>query len=78
MKRIFIGVNIFEKFLSDENSVINDILKKRMFFEFLLVNLYCVMISVIYMNNNEWIIIVMNLDLKIVYFNIVFNEIMIN
>lgn len=53
MKRIFMGVNIFEKFLSDENSVINDILKRCMFFEFLLVNLYVLLVSVIYMNNNE-------------------------
>ncbi|MFS7887417.1 methyl-accepting chemotaxis protein, partial [Helicobacter pylori] len=38
MKRIFMGANTLERFLSDENSAINDTLKKRMLSEFLLAN----------------------------------------
>ncbi len=53
MKRIFIGANTLEKFLSDENSAINDTLKKRMLSEFLLANPHVLLISAIYTNNNE-------------------------
>ncbi|GAA9000037.1 hypothetical protein Taitung16_02740 [Helicobacter pylori] len=78
MKRIFIGANTLEKFLSDENSAINDTLKKRMLSEFLLANPHVLLISAIYTNNNERIITAMNLDSKIAYPNTVLNETMTN
>ncbi|GAA7609835.1 chemotaxis protein [Helicobacter pylori] len=78
MKRIFIGANTLEKFLSDENSAINDILKRRMLSEFLLANPHVLLISAIYTNNNERIITAMNLDSKIAYPNTALNETMTN
>ncbi|WP_231203789.1 methyl-accepting chemotaxis protein TlpC [Helicobacter pylori] len=78
MKRIFIGANTLEKFLSDENSTINDTLKKRMLSEFLLANPHVLLISAIYTNNNERIITAMNLDSKIAYPNTALNETMTN
>ncbi|UOR37735.1 methyl-accepting chemotaxis protein TlpC [Helicobacter pylori] len=78
MKRIFIGANTLEKFLSDENSAINDTLKKRMLSEFLLANPHVLLISAIYTNNNERIITAMNLDSKIAYPNTALNETMIS
>ncbi len=78
MKRIFIGTNTLEKFLSDENNAINDTLKKRMLSEFLLANPHVLLISAIYTNNNERIITAMNLDSKIAYPNTALNENMIN
>ncbi|GHS18949.1 hypothetical protein VN1027_02680 [Helicobacter pylori] len=56
MKRIFIGANTLEKFLSDENSAINDTLKRRMLSEFLLANPHVLLISAIYTDNNERVI----------------------
>ncbi len=76
MKRIFIGANTLEKFLSDEN--INDTLKKRMLSEFLLANSHVLLISAIYTDNNERIITAMNLDSKIAYSNTALNENMTN
>ncbi|GAA8446308.1 methyl-accepting chemotaxis protein TlpC [Helicobacter pylori] len=78
MKRIFIGANTLEKFLSDENSAINDTLKRRMLSEFLLANSHVLLISAIYTNNNERIITAMNLDSKIAYPNTALNETMTN
>ncbi|UOR90289.1 methyl-accepting chemotaxis protein TlpC [Helicobacter pylori] len=78
MKRIFIGANTLEKFLSDENNAINDTLKKRMLSEFLLANPHVLLISAIYTNNNERIITAMNLDSKIAYPNTALNETMTN
>ncbi|UOR73339.1 methyl-accepting chemotaxis protein [Helicobacter pylori] len=78
MKRIFIGANTLEKFLSDENSAINDTLKRRMLSEFLLANPHVLLISAIYTNNNERIITAMNLDSKIAYPNTALNETMTN
>ncbi len=78
MKRIFIGANTLEKFLSDENSAINDTLKRRMLSEFLLANPHVLLISAIYTNNNERIITAMNLDSKIAYPNTTLNETMIS
>ncbi len=78
MKRIFIGANTLEKFLSDENNAINDTLKKRMLSEFLLANPHVLLISTIYTNNNERIITAMNLDSKIAYPNTTLNETMTN
>ncbi|GAA6897834.1 methyl-accepting chemotaxis protein TlpC [Helicobacter pylori] len=78
MKRIFIGASTLEKFLSDENSAINDTLKKRMLSEFLLANPHVLLISAIYTNNNERIITAMNLDSKIAYPNTALNETMTN
>ncbi|GAA7559571.1 methyl-accepting chemotaxis protein TlpC [Helicobacter pylori] len=78
MKRIFIGANTLEKFLSDENSAINDTLKKRMLSEFLLANPHVLLISAIYTDNNERIITAMNLDSKIAYPNTALNETMTN
>ncbi|UOS64899.1 methyl-accepting chemotaxis protein TlpC [Helicobacter pylori] len=78
MKRIFIGANTLEKFLSDENSAINDTLKRRMLSEFLLANPHVLLISAIYTNNNERIITAMNLDSKIAYPNTALNETMAN
>ncbi len=78
MKRIFIGANTLEKFLSDENSAINDTLKKRMLSEFLLANPHVLLISAIYTNDNERIITAMNLDSKIAYPNTALNETMAN
>ncbi|WQS15798.1 methyl-accepting chemotaxis protein [Helicobacter pylori] len=78
MKRIFIGANTLEKFLSDENSAINDTLKKRMLSEFLLANPHVLLISAIYTNNNERMITAMNLDSKIAYPNSALNENMTN
>ncbi|WQS03604.1 methyl-accepting chemotaxis protein TlpC [Helicobacter pylori] len=78
MKRIFIGANTLEKFLSDENSAINDTLKKRMLSEFLLANPHVLLISAIYTDSNERIITAMNLDSKIAYPNTALNESMTN
>ncbi|WQW82410.1 methyl-accepting chemotaxis protein TlpC [Helicobacter pylori] len=78
IKRIFIGANTLEKFLSDENSAINDTLKRRMLSEFLLANPHVLLISAIYTNNNERIITAMNMDSKIAYPNTTLNENMIN
>ncbi|GAA9922354.1 methyl-accepting chemotaxis protein TlpC [Helicobacter pylori] len=78
MKCIFIGANTLEKFLSDENSAINDTLKRRMLSEFLLANPHVLLISAIYTNNNERIITAMNLDSKIAYPNTTLNETMTN
>ncbi|WP_231265682.1 methyl-accepting chemotaxis protein TlpC [Helicobacter pylori] len=78
MKRIFIGANTLEKFLSDENNAINDTLKRRMLSEFLLANPHVLLISAIYTNNNERIITAMNLDSKIAYPNTTLNETMIS
>ncbi|WQV80180.1 methyl-accepting chemotaxis protein [Helicobacter pylori] len=78
MKRIFMGANTLEKFLSDENNAINDTLKKRMLSEFLLANPHVLLISAIYTNNNERAITAMNIHSKIAYPNIVLNENMIN
>ncbi|GAA7198747.1 methyl-accepting chemotaxis protein TlpC [Helicobacter pylori] len=78
MKRIFIGANTLEKFLSDENSAINDTLKRRMLSEFLLANPHVLLISAIYTNDNERIITAMNLDSKIAYPNTTLNETMTN
>ncbi|GAA8694763.1 hypothetical protein oki290_04690 [Helicobacter pylori] len=64
MKRIFIGTNTLEKFLSDENSAINDTLKKRMLSEFLLANPHVLLISAIYTDNNERMITAMNFGFK--------------
>ncbi|GAA7570029.1 methyl-accepting chemotaxis protein TlpC [Helicobacter pylori] len=78
MKRIFIGTNTLEKFLSDENSVINDTLKRRMLSEFLLANSHVLLISAIYTNNNGRVITAMNMDSKITYPNTTLNENMTN
>ncbi len=78
MKRIFIGANTLEKFLSDENSAINDTLKRRMLSEFLLANPHVLLISAIYTNNNERIITAMKMDSKIAYPNTALNETMTN
>ncbi len=78
IKRIFIGANTLEKFLSDENNAINDTLKKRMLSEFLLANPHVLLISAIYTNNNERVITAMNMDSKIAYPNTTLNENMIN
>ncbi|GAA8828529.1 methyl-accepting chemotaxis protein TlpC [Helicobacter pylori] len=78
MKRIFIGANTLEKFLSDENSAINDTLKKRMLSEFLLANPHVLLISAIYTNNNEQIITAIKMDSKIAYPNTALNETMTN
>ncbi|MCQ2910372.1 methyl-accepting chemotaxis protein, partial [Helicobacter pylori] len=78
IKRIFIGANTLEKFLSDENSTINDTLKKRMLSEFLLANPHVLWISAIYTDNNERVITAMNMDSKIAYPNTALNENMAN
>ncbi|WQW66737.1 methyl-accepting chemotaxis protein TlpC [Helicobacter pylori] len=78
MKRIFIGANTLEKFLSDENNAINDTLKRRMLSEFLLANPHVLLISAIYTNDNERAITAMNMDSKIAYPNTTLNENMIN
>lgn len=78
MKRIFIGANTLEKFLSDENSAINDTLKRRMLSEFLLANPHVLLVSAIYTNNNERVITAMNMDSKIAYPNTTLNENMTN
>ncbi|MGN8491882.1 methyl-accepting chemotaxis protein TlpC [Helicobacter pylori] len=78
MKRIFIGANTLEKFLSDENSAVNDTLKRRMLSEFLLANPHVLLVSAIYTNNNERIITAMNMDSKIAYPNTTLNENMTN
>ncbi|GAA8726115.1 hypothetical protein HpBT352_14120 [Helicobacter pylori] len=78
IKRIFIGANTLEKFLSDENSAINDTLKRRMLSEFLLANPHVLLISAIYTNNNGRVITAMNMDSKIAYPNTALNETMTN
>ncbi|WP_120906477.1 methyl-accepting chemotaxis protein [Helicobacter pylori] len=78
IKRIFIGANTLEKFLSDENNAINDTLKRRMLSEFLLANPHVLLISAIYTNNNERAITAMNINSKIAYPNTALNENMIN
>ncbi len=78
IKRIFIGANTLEKFLSDENSAINDTLKRRMLSEFLLANPHVLLISAIYTNNNGRVITAMSMDSKIAYPNTALNENMTN
>ncbi|OPG67549.1 chemotaxis protein [Helicobacter pylori] len=78
MKRIFMGANTLERFLSDENGSINDTLKKRMLSEFLLANPHVLLISAIYTNNNERAITAMSINSKIAYPNTALNENMIN
>ncbi|GAA9506771.1 methyl-accepting chemotaxis protein TlpC [Helicobacter pylori] len=78
MKRIFIGANTLEKFLSDENSAINDTLKRRMLSEFLLANPHVLLISAIYTNDNERAITAIKMDSKIAYPNTTLNETMTN
>ncbi len=78
MKRIFIGVNTLEKFLSDENGSVNDALKRRLLSEFLLANPHVLLISAIYTNGNEWAITAMNTHSKILYPSIALNENMVN
>ncbi|GAA7067904.1 methyl-accepting chemotaxis protein TlpC [Helicobacter pylori] len=78
IKRIFIGANTLEKFLSDENNAINDTLKRRMLSEFLLANPHVLLVSAIYTNNNERVITAMNINSKIAYPNTTLNENMIN
>uniref|UniRef100_UPI003B28DDA3 Green fluorescent protein,Methyl-accepting chemotaxis transducer (TlpC) n=1 Tax=Helicobacter pylori (strain ATCC 700392 / 26695) TaxID=85962 RepID=UPI003B28DDA3 len=78
MKRIFMGANTLEKFLSDENSAINDTLKRRMLSEFLLANPHVLLVSAIYTNNNERVITAMSMDSKIAYPNTTLNENMTN
>ncbi|WP_104744334.1 methyl-accepting chemotaxis protein [Helicobacter acinonychis] len=78
MKRIFIGVNTLEKFLSDENSSVNDALKRRLLSEFLLANPHALLISAIYTNDNKRIITAMNTHSKILYPSIAFNPNMTN
>ncbi|GAA9830315.1 methyl-accepting chemotaxis protein TlpC [Helicobacter pylori] len=78
MKRIFIGANTLEKFLSDENSTINDTLKRRMLSEFLLANPHVLLISAIYTNDNERAITAIKMDSKIAYPNTALNETMTN
>ncbi|EQD89518.1 methyl-accepting chemotaxis (MCP) signaling domain protein [Helicobacter pylori SouthAfrica50] len=78
MKRIFIGVNTLEKFLSDENGSVNDALKRRLLSEFLLANPHVLLISAIYTNDNERAITAMNTHSKILYPSIALNESMTN
>ncbi|WQV02531.1 methyl-accepting chemotaxis protein [Helicobacter pylori] len=78
MKRIFIGVNTLEKFLSDENGSVNDALKRRLLSEFLLANPHVLLISAIYTNGNERAITAMNTHSKILYPSIALNENMID
>ncbi|WP_033754096.1 methyl-accepting chemotaxis protein [Helicobacter pylori] len=78
MKRIFIGVNTLEKFLSDENGSVNDALKRRLLSEFLLANPHVLLISAIYTNGNERAITAMNTRSKILYPSIALNENMTN
>ncbi|MFP6155726.1 methyl-accepting chemotaxis protein TlpC [Helicobacter pylori] len=78
MKRIFIGANTLEKFLSDENSAVNDTLKRRMLSEFLLANPHVLLVSAIYTSNNERAITAMSMDSKIAYPNTALNENMTN
>ncbi|WP_033789686.1 methyl-accepting chemotaxis protein [Helicobacter pylori] len=78
MKRIFIGVNTLEKFLSNENGSVNDALKRRLLSEFLLANSHVLLISAIYTNDNERAITAMNTHSKILYPSIALNESMVN
>ncbi|WQV01104.1 methyl-accepting chemotaxis protein [Helicobacter pylori] len=78
MKRVFIGVNTLEKFLSDENGSVNDALKRRLLSEFLLANPHVLLISAIYTNGNERAITAMNTHSKILYPSIALNESMTN
>ncbi|WP_033750523.1 methyl-accepting chemotaxis protein [Helicobacter pylori] len=78
MKRIFIGVNTLEKFLSDENGSVNDALKRRLLSEFLLANPHVLLVSAIYTNDNERAITAMNTRSKILYPSIALNESMAN
>ncbi len=78
MKRIFIGVNTLEKFLSDENGSVNDALKRCLLSEFLLANPHVLLISAIYTNDNERAITAMNTHSKILYPSIALNENMVN
>ncbi|WQV06374.1 methyl-accepting chemotaxis protein [Helicobacter pylori] len=78
MKRVFIGVNTLEKFLSDENGSVNDALKRRLLSEFLLANPHVLLISAIYTNGNERAITAMNTRSKILYPSIALNESMTN
>ncbi len=78
IKRIFIGANTLEKFLSDENSAINDTLKKRMLSEFLLANPHVLLISALYANDDKRAISAIKIHSKIAYPNTTLNENMIN
>ncbi|STP09958.1 methyl-accepting chemotaxis (MCP) signaling domain protein [Helicobacter acinonychis] len=78
MKRIFIGVNTLEKFLSDENGSVNDALKRRLLSEFLLANPHVLLISAIYTKDNERVITAMNTRSKILYPSIALNPNMTN
>ncbi|PUD61942.1 methyl-accepting chemotaxis protein [Helicobacter pylori] len=78
MKRIFMGANTLERFLSDENSAINDTLKRRMLSEFLLANPHVLLISALYANDDKRAISAIKIHSKIAYPNIAFNENMIN
>ncbi|WP_025451810.1 methyl-accepting chemotaxis protein, partial [Helicobacter pylori] len=78
MKRIFMGANTLERFLSDENSAINDTLKKRMLSEFLLANPHVLLISALYANDDKRAISAIKIHSKIAYPNIALNENMIS
>ncbi|GAA8405861.1 hypothetical protein Hpkin61_00570 [Helicobacter pylori] len=78
MKRIFMGANTLERFLSDENGSINDTLKKRMLSEFLLANPHVLLISALYANDNKRAISAIKIHSKIAYPNTTLNENMIN
>ncbi|QIC83493.1 methyl-accepting chemotaxis protein [Helicobacter pylori] len=74
MKRIFMGTNTLERFLSDENGSINDTLKKRMLSEFLLANPHVLLISALYANDDKRAISAIKIHSKIAYPNIALNE----
>ncbi len=78
MKRIFMGANTLEKFLSDENNAINDTLKRRMLSEFLLANPHVLLISALYANDDKRAISAIKIHSKIAYPNTTLNENMIN
>ncbi|EMG97356.1 hypothetical protein HMPREF1404_01561 [Helicobacter pylori GAM210Bi] len=78
MKRIFMGANTLERFLSDENGSINDTLKKRMLSEFLLANPHVLLISTLYANDDKRAISAIKIHSKIAYPSIALNENMIN
>ncbi len=78
MKRIFMGANTLERFLSDENGSINDTLKKRMLSEFLLANPHVLLVSALYANDDKRAISAIKIHSKIAYPNTTLNENMIN
>ncbi|GAA7966148.1 methyl-accepting chemotaxis protein TlpC [Helicobacter pylori] len=78
MKRIFMGANTLERFLSDEDGSINDTLKKRMLSEFLLANPHVLLISALYANDDKRAISAIKIHSKIAYPSIALNENMIN